>query len=604
MKGLLRLAARNNQSNSLEELFASRVASLKRVFVLFSCLLGFSIGVAIQTFQFQLVINRLDLWLQENLLAIEENLFIGNSFSLQGNIEALNAQSSTSSRITFAIIDRSGHVVLGEEALVVKVDQNSKKNYFQFLIGDHTVVRELRVANQFLGYLVVAGKLTYSAALLSVFIGLSLAVLIFFILNHLAIRSLLSFKGLLIAPLLELQATMANLNNASEITIKNPLSKERAPEELWHLGEVYSTLINRINASSRAELELSRSKAIYSLATQVAHDIRSPLSALSIVSLRARSFPDEDLRNLLNTAIARVSEIVGDLSNLQHVEISGPASSVDNSLMSIPILALVTDLVEEIRARSKETPELDINVELVEGPFSVCALIHPPTFKRALSNILNNAVEAMADVKIKSIHIECKSDDRTTHISIADTGPGIPKDLIGHIGKKGFSFGKSNGSGLGLSYAQEVLKACGGSLLIESSLGNGTRVCLSIPRSNGPAWLLEKIDVVQKPTICVVDDDDSVHAFWQTKLGGSTILNAKSSAELAAILPALQHKQVMFLVDYQLRNERISGLDLVRSFNLGSSVVLVTTYYQDLVIQSRVGEFGIKILPKQLFPWI
>jgi signal transduction histidine kinase len=60
-----------------------------------------------------------------------------------------------------------------------------------------------------------------------------------------------------------------------------------------------------------------------------------------------------------------------------------------------------------------------------------------------------------------------------------DNGKGIPADVLSRSGEEGFSFGKSNGNGLGVHFAKRKMLEWGGDLQISSHAGRGTMVSLS-----------------------------------------------------------------------------------------------------------------------------
>ena len=70
---------------------------------------------------------------------------------------------------------------------------------------------------------------------------------------------------------------------------------------------------------------------------------------------------------------------------------------------------------------------------------------------------------------------------RPARIIVSDNGKGIAGENLSKAGQRGFSFGKANGNGLGLSHARSFVEAAGGKLTIQSRVGLGTMVTLSLP---------------------------------------------------------------------------------------------------------------------------
>ena len=80
------------------------------------------------------------------------------------------------------------------------------------------------------------------------------------------------------------------------------------------------------------------------------------------------------------------------------------------------------------------------------------------------------------------IEVTLTKNESTITIKITDNGKGIPSDLLKKVGTDYFSYGKQEGSGLGITYAKEILETWSGSLTIESDAGNGTQVTLHFPQ--------------------------------------------------------------------------------------------------------------------------
>ena len=99
------------------------------------------------------------------------------------------------------------------------------------------------------------------------------------------------------------------------------------------------------------------------------------------------------------------------------------------------------------------------------------------------SNLLTNAIEHSADSTI-STSLVARS--RTATLRIADRGEGIPPDALPHVFDRFFRVDKSRtrktgGSGLGLSICKAIVTAAGGSIALESTLGEGTTVSVELP---------------------------------------------------------------------------------------------------------------------------
>jgi len=98
----------------------------------------------------------------------------------------------------------------------------------------------------------------------------------------------------------------------------------------------------------------------------------------------------------------------------------------------------------------------------------------------AMVNILKNSVEAM--VSGGKIKITTDIEEDSILLSIADTGKGIPQDMIKNIFSPFYS-GKKEGTGLGLAFVKKVIDMHDGRIVVDSTPDKGTEFLIRIPRS-------------------------------------------------------------------------------------------------------------------------
>ena len=103
----------------------------------------------------------------------------------------------------------------------------------------------------------------------------------------------------------------------------------------------------------------------------------------------------------------------------------------------------------------------------------------------ALKQIIDNAYKFSGEEAEVSISLH--EEGENVLISVADTGCGIPPEEIPKIFEKFYQIdphntGQVRGFGLGLYYAREFILMHGGSITVESAVGRGTKVVISLPR--------------------------------------------------------------------------------------------------------------------------
>ena len=213
------------------------------------------------------------------------------------------------------------------------------------------------------------------------------------------------------------------------------------------------------------------------LAAGVAHEIRNPLNAIGMGLQRLkREFlpPDESKREeyisfteLILKEIRRVNDIIEQflaLSRPFHLNLK------ESSLQDL-LRHLVTLFQEEASS-------LGIRLQS-EVPSDLPRLaIDPEKLTQALINIMRNGMQAMGQGGL--LHVEAKSLKVGVEVTISDSGSGIPPEEMEKIFNYYYTT-KEKGVGLGLPIAHRIIEAHGGQLKIESRVGTGTKVTVTLP---------------------------------------------------------------------------------------------------------------------------
>ncbi|MFN3455011.1 MAG: sensor histidine kinase [Pseudobdellovibrio sp.] len=377
---------------------------------------------------------------------------------------------------------------------------------------------------------------------------------------------------------------------------------------------IYFWLIsyNKIKLKSQQQLSL--------LAQQVAHDIRSPLSALSMITSTLKDIPEEK-RIIIRYATQRINDIANDLlskgkSTQESPEkaffhIQPERQTIKLTVQFLP--ALVDLLVSEKRMQHMKRSDLEISSDLDEG-FGAFALVDGRELKRVLSNLINNSVEAFTSTSDKNkIVVKVKTlNSKQVVISIQDNGKGIPEHLLSKLGKEQLSYGKEgskdSGSGLGLYHAKKTIEALQGEFKIESIINQGTTISLTFLLSETPSWFATKINLTGKTIFISLDDDISIHQLWADRLKSLGLSDKIQHIKFQSHEDFTNYinqnvdklKEMLIVSDYELLNQGKTGLDVIEDLVLEKYSILVTNRYEENQIQERVREINLKILPKTL----
>lgn len=251
----------------------------------------------------------------------------------------------------------------------------------------------------------------------------------------------------------------------------------------------------------------SAAEALAQLSVQVSHDILSPLAALEVAAGDVSQLP-ETKRVLIRNAVGRIRDIADNLldkNRVQSLGVESPNKSPSSQLLSNLIESLVTEKRLQFRSRT----EIDIEALIDAASYRISAQVQPVEFTRLLSNLINNAVEAI-EASQGSVRVGLFARDGRAIVSVKDDGKGIPPEILRKLGQRGETYGKSGGSGLGVFHARATAESWGGSLEIASEVGKGTTVTLNLPLQPAP----EERAARQWDAI-LIDDDPLVRETWQ-----------------------------------------------------------------------------------------
>jgi len=371
--------------------------------------------------------------------------------------------------------------------------------------------------------------------------------------------------------------------------------------------EEYRQIANKFIDEHNEIISLQKEKAYYAvrknIAEQVAHDIRSPLAAINTAVSDVISI-QENKRIMIRNAAKRINDIANNLllqsKNNFSESINHPA---DKNTCPELIFVILDNIVAEKRYEYYET-QVDINLASADYSYNCFAEIHLDSFKRVLSNLINNSIEAISSNG--SVITSLKYNSNHVEIIIKDTGCGIPPDILPNVTKQGFSFNKKHGAGFGLSYAKQYIEQIGGKMSIHSEVNIGTEITISLIRAGIPSWFCETLNITSESLIVVLDDDPSIHDAWDerfSKIPYIEIAHFYNTSELS------QHhidstQAALYLIDYELLADFKNGLDIIEELNLNDRSILVTSCFEDIDIRSRCENMGVKIIPKSYVPYI
>jgi two-component system sensor histidine kinase HydH len=207
------------------------------------------------------------------------------------------------------------------------------------------------------------------------------------------------------------------------------------------------------------------------LTSSMAHNIRNPLASIRSSAELWIDLEGEGRGEQARDIIRGVDRIEAWIRELLRFTRAEPQTSG-----AVDIGSIVVSEFEE-RARDFQQRGIAGTASVLTGQSRV--LGDAVVYAQVLHSVISNAIDATPAGGRVTGTVERASQDRI-RISIADTGQGIPTDLIDTVFKPFFTT-KKEGLGLGLALAKRTVERIGGNIRIQSAVGTGTTVVLELP---------------------------------------------------------------------------------------------------------------------------
>ena len=262
---------------------------------------------------------------------------------------------------------------------------------------------------------------------------------------------------------------------------------ERVPEAfasdeiavLLEIGERLATIVENSKLYERMR-ERDRLAALGEMAAGLAHEIRNPLGAIKGAAqcLDPPARPGEE-GEFLDVIVEEVNRLNGVVT-----EFLDYARPLKQSFGTVDINEVVGRTIRLIQ--NELPPALTLSVDLaaalppVEG--------EPEQLKQVLINLVQNGIQALGSrggiIRVRTRGPEPLPDLRGgaefVELEVTDDGPGIPTEQQPHIFVP-FYTTKQKGTGLGLAICQRIVKNHGGSISVQSRVGEGTTFVVRLP---------------------------------------------------------------------------------------------------------------------------
>ena len=272
----------------------------------------------------------------------------------------------------------------------------------------------------------------------------------------------------------ELGRAKQQLKQTSDEKQRTEHERDVAQEELFR--RLYEEReLNKEKTQFQAQLaEYEKYSALARLALGAAHEINNPLlGILSHLELELKSTTDPEQRSEIEQCIAGAKRISATLRSLVNYARPGPLV-----LSKISLHRLVADTLSFLEGqpmlRGKELEnQVPLNLPHIRADAN--------QLSQVLMNLLLNAAEATPEGGRIAIAASKLTYVESIEIQVSDTGSGISPEVLPHLFEPFFTTKRGKGTGLGLSISQTYIRSHNGEIRVDSVVGHGTTVTITLP---------------------------------------------------------------------------------------------------------------------------
>lgn len=250
-------------------------------------------------------------------------------------------------------------------------------------------------------------------------------------------------------------------------------AKDRVSKVLLMLNDV-----TYARAAERQMLQDNKMIAIGQLAAGVAHEIRNPLGLIRnyCYILKNSENYDENAKkiaiSMIEKAVNRSSKIIDNLLNFSRIS-NNKWETVNLNKFLRMVISLEENLLQKNMIKVELNCSPNIEIDTVTESLEII-----------LVNLILNAADAMQNGGKIKIDAECR--DGTLFLAVADTGEGIPEDVLPNIFNPFFTTKeKRDGNGLGLYIVYNEISKLGGKIKVTSKVSEGTAFIMELPVKRG-----------------------------------------------------------------------------------------------------------------------
>jgi signal transduction histidine kinase len=260
----------------------------------------------------------------------------------------------------------------------------------------------------------------------------------------------------------------------------------RGSDEVAELTSAFDRMRSSLFKTQQALLESEQLATIGRMASSISHDLRHSLAAIVANSEflcdgRLTSAQREELYQEVRIGVNQMTDLIDSL-----LEFARTRESLT------PTYASVAETVQRAMQAVRLHPRHQGTLIQVDNNSQGLAWFDPRKLERALYNLLLNACEA-APTNAGRVQVTIARSGTSVTIAVADNGPGIAEPIREKLFHPFVSYGKENGTGLGLTVVYKIVQDHGGEVVMERTADARTVFRITIP-GRSPQGSLQEDD--------------------------------------------------------------------------------------------------------------
>jgi len=294
--------------------------------------------------------------------------------------------------------------------------------------------------------------------------------LVLIVVGGIALAALLGriVAGAAMLPLKRLTQTTEHVTRTQDLSGR---IEQAGEDEIGRLATSFNAMLDALERSMSALDESVSSQR--QLVADASHELRTPVTSvrtnIELLQQLGPQMDAEEHRRVLDDVVGQLEDLtvlINDLIDLARGE--DPANDIED----VRLDTLVEEVVQKAHARAGTILEMDVEPVVVSGV--------PARLERAVSNLIDNAAEAMQNSLHRELRISTASlASGMVELAVADSGPGLTDEMRERLFLPYFST-KQRGTGLGLAIAAKIIQEHQGSIRAEANSPSGARFIIEL----------------------------------------------------------------------------------------------------------------------------